>query len=425
MKYRLLLLFFFLSGCSNHKQTEITILKHQSIDLKEDYIGYGGFLALYQENIVGIDMSPSMQPFFCLKSNDSQNPFYYFGNRGRGPNEFLMPYSIQYINNQTVGVLDVRSGGYFEFKIPTENEGLAIDKKNFFQMPMTRIVKTAFNQYIGLSLGEKMFLLADSTGISINTFFEYPYKDKRERQLTNRSNAYQGTLAINPSKNKFVYSSFNGKIIHFYKIENNNIKLISKIEDEYPLYQKRNDEQGSIAFKREGKVGYIATYATDKYVYAIFSGKEILEQKSVNYEGGILHIFDWNGYLVKEYQLDILCSYLCVSEDDNKLWAITSDPDIMLVYFDLKNAKTNNQMTEMPKPNLEMPKPDLHKSKSIPRFTYQVISESGQNDKAEKMQDSIIKGLSKGPMNIQSDDIIDIRKDTIARDIIKVQIIIK
>ncbi|MCL2737854.1 MAG: TolB-like 6-bladed beta-propeller domain-containing protein [Bacteroidales bacterium] len=350
MKYRLffiqIICFLFLCSCSNNEQTDpMLILNHQTIDMSEHFIGIGGFLAFSQDNIVGIEYAPSMQPFFCLKQTESSQTLFHFGNKGRGPNEFLMPYSIQYLNNQTVGVWDMMSTTYYEFRIPNEHEGVAIDKAIKIQGRLSRIIKTSFNQYIGLSFDEGMFLLADSTGTPVNTFFEYPYQDNSERQLAIRSSAYQGTLAANPSKNKFVYSSYQGEIIHFYEIEHNNIKPIAKIENEYPSYKEVSD--GGVAYNANGKRGYIATYATDNFVYAIFSGKTFLEQGiTPNFEGKILRIFDWNGVLVKEYALDIPCSYLCVSDDDSTMWAIATTPDldITLVLFELEKAVGKNQV---------------------------------------------------------------------------------
>jgi len=35
-----------------------------------------------------------------------------------------------------------------------------------------------------------------------------------------------------------------------------------------------------------------------------------------------LHVFDWNGVIVKEYELNVPCSYLCISDDDSTIWAL-------------------------------------------------------------------------------------------------------
>ena len=407
---------FFLFSCSNHKQVESVItLKHQVLDLGENFIGYGGFLALNQGSIVGLDLAQAVQPFFCIKQNGESQTLFRFGNKGQGPDDFLWPASIQFINNKTIGAFDMMSGTYNEFCIPNEHRELKIDKKIKFQMQLSHVLKTAFNQYIGLSVEEEMFLLADSTGMSVTTFFEYPYKDKDERQFVYRSHAYQGALASNPSKNKFVYYSFQGDIIHFYKIENNNIIPIAKIENEYPLYKKINDNNEGVMFDKNGKIGYIAAYATEKFIYAIFSGIKIIEQKSINFEGKILHVFNWNGVLVKEYELDVPCSYLCVSDDDGKIWAIASEPDITLVSFDLETKqndeiKTNN-MYDLNKSQL----PDSYGKKYI----IEVIKDGANDYEIQQIQDSI-KSQLKNSKNIYFDN-IDTKIDTITDNTIKIR----
>jgi hypothetical protein len=318
-------------SCSTQKQTEpIGTLEHQIINTGEKYLGYGGFLAYCEGDIVGLELHPSVkQPFFNLMPNGE---FYFFGSKGRGPNEFLLPYSIQFVDGRTVGVFDAQTKTYSEFIVPNEGEGPKIEQEIRFQSVSSRIIKTAFDQYISLSLNdEKMFSLIDSTGSRVKTFFEYPYQNNGERKVEFRAYAYQGTLTANPSKTKFVYSSFRGEIIHFYSIAENNIEVITKVEKDYPLYKdESNGEIKGVSYDTNGKNGYIATYATDNFVYAIYSGQTVLEQvekRSVNFEGKTLRVFDWNGLLVKEYELDVPCSYLCVSDDDTKMWAVVTDSD--------------------------------------------------------------------------------------------------
>ena len=412
MKYRIFFLqvicIILLCSCSNQKRVEsIKVLNHQTIDLGDQFLGYGGFLTYCQGTIVGIEFNPALQPFFCLETDNSN--FFFFGNKGRGPNEFLMPYSIQYIDNQTIGVFDIMSNTYSEFTPPGENEALNIETATKLQTGQTRIIKTAFNQYINLSLSSngEMFSLTDSTGMLIKTFFEPPYQNSTERKLQSRSFAYQGTLTTNSSKDKFVYTSFYGEIIHFYAIEDNSIEVIAKIENEYPLYKESDDEGGGVIYDAQGKSGYIAAYATENFVYAIYSGQTLLEQtekRSVNFEGNILRIFNWDGSLVKEYELDVLCSYLCVSDDDSTIWAIASKPDqIALVSFEL-GAEVEKKQSEETRKMQDVKVPDANPVKSErptgTKYRYDVrTTDNQQNEQTRKILDSI-QNL---PANVQLD----------------------
>jgi len=338
--------FFFLYSCTDSKNTKsdnpvyMGILEHRAIDTGEDFVGNGGPLAIYEDAIIGVDftLGSSIPPFYCLKPDNDSLSFYHFGSKGQGPNEFLEPNSLQRIGINTLGANAPRSRSYCEFTVPLKDEEVRIDKKVALENYSSYVIKTAFNQYIALSMmGESMFNIADSTGKTVNTFFEYPYKNNDERERYDnkvRFFAYQGSLAANPSKTRFAYSANNGDIIHFYDIENNNIRLITKVENEYPLYGNRNiPGQFGVMLNAECLKGYLGLYATDQFVYALFSGKEHNDPKCE--EATTLRVFDWNGNLSKEYELDIPSLYLCVSDDDSKLWAIALDPDILLVYFDL------------------------------------------------------------------------------------------
>ena len=325
------------------------VLKHNVVDIGDDFIGNGGMLAIFQDTIIGVDFTLTSQvpPFYCLKPERKSLSFYHFGSKGQGPNEFLEPYSIQCINTNIVGTYDRNTGTYYEFTVPREKEKLKINKKiRFENRRLDLATKTAFNQHIGLNRGggESMFILADSMGKTVNMLFDYPYKNNDERERFDNKRrffAYQGSLAVNPSKTKLAYTARNGDIIHFYSIENNTIQLIAKIENEYPIYSDPHNPivptanatmTLSVMLSPESLRGYVAIYATEQFVYALFNGTK-LEEKKLE-EATILRVFDWNGNLVKVYDLDIPSRSLCVSDDDSKLWTIAVEPEISLVYFE-------------------------------------------------------------------------------------------
>ena len=103
-----------------------------NIDFGDQFIGYGGFLTYFNNTIVGLDFSPSMNPFFYVKLNGSTQTLFQFGNKGQGPNDFIRPQSIQYISGQTIGVFDIMLKTYCEFSIPVETVDVTIVKKVIF-----------------------------------------------------------------------------------------------------------------------------------------------------------------------------------------------------------------------------------------------------------------------------------------------------
>ena len=68
IKIFILLVCLFFCDCSNNsKQSEKISLRHKAIDLGEDFIGYGGFLTFHDNKIIGMEMAPTLPPFFCLE----------------------------------------------------------------------------------------------------------------------------------------------------------------------------------------------------------------------------------------------------------------------------------------------------------------------------------------------------------------------
>jgi hypothetical protein len=350
-----LLTLYCLSCHSEKSNVDNPILLHSILHLSNEYVGSGGAIIAYNEGIVGIEEAGSLQPFFNIdiqKENQS-HIFTRFGNRGQGPEDFIRPYPIQYINEDVFGTYDITSKTYKEITIPKADVGEPAHVTNFitFESQPFQVIKTAYDQYAGLSADEGLIILMDSVGKKHATFFEYPYRDKNEQAIENhlRAMAYQGILAANPGKTKFVYASFGGEIIHFYNIQKDNISLIRKIENVYPSYKYENN---AVVTNVKNREGYISLSATDQFIYALYCGKTLKEMRNVNgfsLESTQVRVFDWTGEMVQAYTLDIPCRYIGVSCDGKKLWAIALNPDIVPVCFDLSNHV---------KKNIQMPLPD-------------------------------------------------------------------
>ena len=75
---------------------------------------------------------------------------------------------------------------------------------------------------------------------------------------------------------------------------------------------------------------------TDKYVYALYSGRTFKKHKMAAYEGETIYVYDWTGRLVKTYQLDVAITQFCVDEDENRLFAMANIPEPTIVSFNLK-----------------------------------------------------------------------------------------
>jgi hypothetical protein len=228
---------------------------------------------------------------------------------------------------------------YSELILSPNAECRKSNKRSFTSDVNFRIIKTGYNQYIGLGASpDGMFLLYDSLGNKINSFFEFPCKNTDEQNIKNqlRAMAYQGNIVTNPSGTKFAYAASYADIIHFYNLADNEIQLIQKIETRFCNYVP--DEKGgglSAAIKPANALGYVDLYATDQYVYFLYSGKTILDYKEKALEGSQLKIYTWEGDLLQEIEIDTPCKFFCVSPDDQTMWAIAEIPEPTIVRFEL------------------------------------------------------------------------------------------
>jgi hypothetical protein len=311
------------------------VLTHRAIDLKDEMIGRGGFLVACREGVAGFEESPSFPAFYYVKMSGGEYHLSRFVNRGQSSGDVLYPFNVQYLSEDTLGVYDIMNMSYYHVPIAKDNDSVSIRKCVRFETRYYRAVRAAHNRYVGLSMDEG--LLSDADGHPVGRFFEYPAGDGDEKRINNsvRAHAYQGSLAASPDATKCVYAPFSGDIIHFYDIGNDDIRLTGKSEKIFSDYDVDNN---SAITKTNTIRGYVSVAATDRFVYALFSGLsigELTKEGKEPMEARILRVFDWNGKMIRETELDVPCNQIGVSPDDKTLWAIALAPEIELVRFDL------------------------------------------------------------------------------------------
>jgi hypothetical protein len=328
----------FLSSCQSPKETH-RVLSHHDYDMNELLLGTGGYMiATGDAHLTGLNYGGNT--FFYRQNVTNPVELRLFGSAGQGPDEFIHPFSLQYLSDQTIGSYDMATGEYSELALQPNAEYLKSNKRLFTSDMNFKVVKTGNNQYIGFGASpDGMFILYDSQGNKIKSFFEFPYRDADEKNINNqlRAMAYQGNIATNISRTKLAYASKYADIVHFYNIADNDMQLIQKIETRFCDYVP--DESGGgigANVKPTNAFGYVDLYATDQYVYFLYSGKTVQDYKEKAFEGNLMKIYDWNGQLLQEIETDVPCKFFCVSPDDKIMWAIAEIPEPEIVRFDLE-----------------------------------------------------------------------------------------
>ena len=158
----LLLCCFSWNSCNN-KKTDYKLLAHSSLNSSNEYLGSGGAIIAYNNGIIGIEEASSLPPFFTVKTNNKDSHFFHFGNRGQGLDDFIRPYPIQYLDDNTFGVYDMASKTYKEVYIAENGDSILIKNRIALESQPFIALKTAYDQYIGLSFKDGLLTLADKT----------------------------------------------------------------------------------------------------------------------------------------------------------------------------------------------------------------------------------------------------------------------
>jgi hypothetical protein len=309
-----------LSCTPSEKKAVDCHLNHSAVYDNELLIGQCVALVAFSNHIIGIDAQHFYKSFFVQNIADTSS-FFYFGDKGQGPGEFIYPFSIQFVDDSSLFVYDWISKRSNRVNIDFESgrtrvTGRLLDEKLCFS-----VVSTAAEQYLGIgAFTDGMFILLDSTGVRSGMFFEYPYRNQSEKNISNpvRAMAYQGRVKTNTSRTKLVYAAAYADILYFCDIERKDLRIIKKIENRFCKYMPEENEGGiSAPIMSDNEYGCVDLYATDRYVYMLYSGRSFKKYREKLGESDRLRIYDWQGELLLEADMDLPCKNLCVSANDS------------------------------------------------------------------------------------------------------------
>ena len=263
-----------------------------------------------------------------------------FAQIGSGPDEYIMLRLMQKANSEKLKMLDIQKKQI----ITKDLNGNTSNILNLQQMPLAAIQIN--DKYIISGLmnrdenDDKRYAILNSKGEYIKSFGSFP-NDKNESEIKSRVLAYQDYMVCNPSMNRFATVCSSGAIFELYQIDTTP-QLIKSYHDIYPVYI--NDSRpgyNSIRHGKENIIGYTDIYATDKYIYALYSGKKL---EVHNNEGMMnakltndIFIYNWDGERICRLVSDVKLFNLCVTDDNQKLIALGWKDDFNLYSFDLSS----------------------------------------------------------------------------------------
>ena len=107
----------------------------------------------------------------------------------------------------------------------------------------------------------------------------------------------------------------------------------------YPIYRtEENEKYRTAPMSAENKMGFISAYATDRYVYLLYSDRTLKDYKEKAFMGNVIYQIDWDGNPVSKYETDLPLLQICVSNSDDMVYAIANREENLLVEFVLSGG---------------------------------------------------------------------------------------
>ncbi len=330
--------FLILCGCENKNNSDKSdsIFLNTTIDLESDIVINSR--VLQDPTLISVIDSTlilcNYKGLPLVELYDKKGKLIQKGiNIGRGPGEITIAGGIQTRNKDKIFYInDIVTKKVLEFD-------LAQFRMNSRYLPRVVFNASEFkgskdihydkilvgnNQFIGENRSpEGRLLLMDVHAKSSGYYIGVP-KNKINPKLSEFGNAsmYASAVALNPNRDRIAMATYAGALLNLAEIRDNKIVELWSHTDFYPqgIEAMPMGEDIVPVLTEDAKRGYTDVAATEKYVYALFSGKEVREK---DYDfGHIVRVVSWDGKKCFSLKLDREIRRLAITPDDQELYGI-------------------------------------------------------------------------------------------------------
>jgi len=336
----LLIILIFLSGCKGkNKEIMITGFENTKI-LNGRAIGPKNYFL--QPMKIGFNDS-----VFFIIDYKKDNLLHFFEKKnlnhltskipiGRGPGEFAFIDYFNQIDSSAIWLYAPQSEKFLLYNIKNliYNDNPYPDFE--YDIPKTE-----------LRICQQIFFISDTviTGLSTNgkgrIFFWNPILNKvrysklfpkllkidPEMPLNFIGRLYYGFSGIKPDKSKVAVAMDKFKRIDIFNIDGTTDFSIVFPEFKEPKYCDPRDFE---KYDTGNSLQYICIYTTDNFIYALYYGKPPIEE---NIYANFIHVFDWKGNPIVNYELDISIFSFTVDEANKTIYGIRIFDDQPIISF--------------------------------------------------------------------------------------------
>ena len=262
------------------------------------------------------------------------NKFLYIGN---GPSEVLVLGNFQGNTKQdNMYVYDFFKHRLFQYNVSESAQNEKIEPRMIFERgedsPLLYDKMYVGNDYFIAESRDPRgrIILIDKNTHEATYFLSYPDKKYVNTTLSDIVNAslYATNITVNPSLDRVALGTYGAGMLDICQIKNGELVSIWSHFDFYPegIMVIPMGEQSVAANTKDSRDGYTFVCSTDKYVYALYSGRKLEEKKRASDE---VRVVSWNGKETYKIILDRPIERLGVDLNDKFIYGITSEMDIL------------------------------------------------------------------------------------------------
>ena len=337
----IIFILFILTACTGDKDLLSLFenekkIKSEIIELSDNDIIAKPFLLTFLDSFITLSDVYGDKLFTAIDL--SKKNAFRFGKIGHGPGEFLIgTFCSRYNSTRDLYLFNSPAKKLYKTSIDSFIRNPDYNPRKHLTFNAPEIVKlNMFSDSLFIAqgrFGEYRLALYNNKGEILNAILKYPqYKESNNQYYY--SLVYQGKLSIKPDDLKFVHITYKSSNIGFYEIKDEKIHVIKEIFLQNPIMQLTPvGNMYACIPDKDCIYGYLDVYTTKKFIYALYSDDKVNDNEASS--SNIL-VFDWNGQPIKILKLDNKVTFICASDNDSFIYAIShNDEKIFILSYKL------------------------------------------------------------------------------------------
>lgn len=258
--------------------------------------------------------------------------FVRFAKVGKGAGEFAnWPQGA--ITSFGFGIFDAIQDNYYAWEL----EKISIDSTYFPSRSVSlkdslgvtfQVIQRPDSSFISKGPNPHgLFSFFSKEGELLGHSGEYPPKRKNISNDLHAIACLNSTYSYHPSKDKIVVGYIFSGIFDVFQLKDSSAIRewgVNKFPFEYEV------NNGRVRMPLDSKYGYFDIKATDKFIYALFSGKDMTSNNSVYSDR--IEVYDWDGNQVAVLKLNAEVKLIAINPDNRIMYATgIQDEEIQLL----------------------------------------------------------------------------------------------